>query len=243
MAATNRAFICSSSRRDHVPSLMSVGCSGGSSWVVLDLARSVMPLSIPVEGSALAAACRVGRSELSPKEGDSTTDGLGSRCPQGAVGQLPERSRVPLLVNCRLSGSIQAQGRAETQPSRGVPRGSTARGSVFSPSGPGRFQQHSHNGAGWAGRSFVLTWRFPAKPSSVSSYSPCADHERGRPLICLLSATDEAVPYRDHGRAQKTSFCDAHHIFCVRHVIDSRQRDLGSRRTTPNEEKIPLLCS
>src|ERR1700730_10492332 len=86
-----------------------------------------------------------------------------------------------------------------------------------------------------ARRSFVLTCRFPAKPSSVSSYFPCADHERGRPPICLLSATDEAVPYRDQGRAQKTPFCDPHHLFCVRHVIHSRQRDLGSRRTTPNE--------
>src|ERR1700730_11502517 len=60
--------------------------------------------------------------------------------------------------------------------------------------------------------------------------------ERGRPPICLLSATDEAVPYRDQERAQKTPFCDAHHIFCVRHVINTRQRDLRSRRTTPNEE-------
>src|SRR6202022_1084091 len=50
-------------------------------------------------------------------------------------------------------------------------------------------------------------------------------------------------PYGDQGRAQKTPFCDAHHIFCVWHVIHSRQRDLGSRRTTPNEEKLSLLCS
>ena len=56
----------------------------------------------------------------------------------------------------------------------------------------------------------------------VSSYSPCADHERGRPPICLLAATDEAVPYRDQGRAEKTPFCDTHHIFCVRHVIHGR---------------------
>ena len=42
--------------------------------MVLDVVRSVM-LSIPVEGSALAAACRVGRSELSPKLGTEPKGG------------------------------------------------------------------------------------------------------------------------------------------------------------------------
>ena len=127
--------------------------------MVLDLARSVMPLSIPVEGSALAAACRVGRSELSPKEGDSTTDGLSSRCRQGQWAN--SRSAAAFLFSL-IAGSLGLVpwGGGDAAGRGGSPWIYDA-GFCVSPSGPGRFQQHSHNGPRWTGQDGTASGPLP----------------------------------------------------------------------------------
>ena len=81
--------------------------------------------------------------------------------PPGAVGQLPERSRVPVLVNRRLSGSIQAQGRGGDAAGRGGSPWIYGAGFCVSPSGPGRFQQHSHNGPRWTGQDGTASGPLP----------------------------------------------------------------------------------
>ena len=111
------------------------------------------------------AAWRVGRSELSPKEGDSTTDGLNSRCRQGQWAN--SRSAAAFLFSL-IAGSLgvsRPRGGAETHPVAGRSPWIYGAGFCVSPSGPGRFQQHSHNGQGWAGQDGTASGPLPFLPS------------------------------------------------------------------------------
>ena len=89
----------------------------------------------------------------------------------------------------------------------------------------------------------------PMTPSGEKHYAPRRLPPSAPRVIDAHPLQPPLKSWRPSGNSerartgQRTPFCDAHHIFRVRHVIHSRQPNLGSRRTTPNEEKLSLLCS